>query len=520
MPGSYTDEIRPIAPAEQSRVPFDKFLDEYKSALRHVFSVRGDIDRFSLKRDMPPYVLREIRARDPLSVFVPTEYGGRGILPHECQAVLAASSYESLALSLTIGINGALFLQPVGKYGTESRKGDVFERVLRQKHMGGLMITEPAYGSDALSMQTQYTPTSDGRYHIKGIKHWAGLTGWADFWLLTARRRDEDGQLARDIDFFICDVTDPDQHVVVEEYYQNLGLYMIPYGRNRIDVRVSEDSRLQPRTTGIKMMLDLLHRSRTQFPGMGMGFLQRMLDEAIEHCRNRVVGGTSLLNYDQVQERLARLQASFTVCSAMCTYTSEHAQMDRDMSKESVSSNAIKSVVTDLMHDASQSLMQLVGAKGYRLDHIAGRSIVDSRPFQIFEGSNDILYQQISEGVLKLMRKTRERNLLSYLKSYKLTERVSDMFRDTLNFEVDLQISQRKMVELGRALGRIISMEFVAELGERGFRSDLVGNALETMKRDVDTLITSYQIAPSTAVVEEYRDNSDWTDFVRRSSGR
>lgn len=517
MPGSQTD-ISSTSAVDQSNLPFEKFLAEYKTTLRHVFSERGNIEQFSLKRDMPPYVLREIRARDPLSAFIPVEHGGRGIKPHECQAVLAASSYESLALSLTIGINGALFLQPVGKYACESRQRDVFHRVLRQKHMGGLMITEPAYGSDALSMQTQYAPVADGRYHIRGLKHWAGLTGWADFWLLTARRRDEDGSLARDIDFFICDVTDPDQHIEVEEYYQNLGLYMIPYGRNRIDVRVSEESRLQPRSTGIKMMLDLLNRSRTQFPGMGMGFLQRMLDEAISHCKNRQVGGVSLLNYDQVQERLARLQASFTICSAMCTYTSEHAHMDRDMSKETVPANAIKSVVTDLMHDASQSLLQLVGAKGYRLDHIAGRSLVDSRPFQIFEGSNDILYQQISEGVLKLMRKAREQNLLSYLKSYKLTERVSDMFKDSLNVNVDLQLSQRKLVDLGRAIGRMISMDFVVELGERGFRSDLVNNALETMRRDVERLMTSYRLAPTTTVVEEYQDESEWMRFVRPSS--
>src|SRR5690625_5979026 len=98
----------------------------------------------------------------------------------------------------------------------------------------------------------------------------------------------------------------------------------------------------------------------------------------------------------------------------MCTYTSEHAGLEHDMSKDAVSANAIKSVVTDLMHDASQSLLQLVGAKGYRLDHVAGRSLVDSRPFQIFEGSNDILYQQISEGDRKSTRLNSSHVAISY----------------------------------------------------------------------------------------------------------
>ena len=33
--------------------------------------------------------------------------------------------------------------------------------------------------------------------------------------------------LNRDIDFFVCDVTQDEQRVVVEEYFDNLGLYMI-----------------------------------------------------------------------------------------------------------------------------------------------------------------------------------------------------------------------------------------------------------------------------------------------------
>src|SRR5690625_8023287 len=88
-----------------------------------------------------------------------------------------------------------------------------------------------------------------------------------------------------------------------------------------------------------------------------------------------------------------------------------------------VEANSIKTVVTDYMHEASQSLLQLVGAQEYKLDHIAGRSMVDSRPFQIFEGSNDILYQQITASILKSMRKTKESNLYPFLKSYSLTKR-------------------------------------------------------------------------------------------------
>lgn len=499
--------------AAPAQAPLSDFLDAYRAKLHNVFHVRTDVDRLALSRGLPPFAMREIQTCTPLSVFIPSEYGGRGGHVHECLSMLAASSYESLALSLTFGINGALFLQPVAKYGHESIKAPVFKRFIEGKNMGGLMITEPDYGSDALSMQTAYDEGED-HYRIKGTKHWGGLTGWADFWLITARRRGEDGGLARDIDFFVCDVNAPGQEIVVEELYKNLGLYMIPYGRSRIDVEVPKTHRLQPKSTGIKMMLDLLHQSRTQFPGMGMGFLKRMLDEALAHCKERSVGGTSLFNYDQVKKRIARLQASYTACSAMCAYTSEHAGLHKDLSKDNVSANAIKTVVTDLMQEASQSLLQLFGAKGYRLDHIAGRSTVDSRPFQIFEGSNDILYQQISESVLKSMRRLKETNLYEFLKSYELTSRAAERFKDTLSFEVDLKMPQRKLVELGRLLGRIISMELTIELGERGFRSDLISSCLAEFKQDVHAMLCSYRSCDLAQVVEDYVEDSSWLSYM------
>ena len=508
-----TPSALPYAPeTEPAQLPLSEFLETYRAKLHDVFRARADVD--PLTRGVPDGAMREIQTCTPLSVWIPAEYGGRGGHVHEALAMLAASSYESLALSLTFGINGALFLQPVAKYGCESVKAPVFRRFIEDKRMGGLMITEPDYGSDALSMRTSYDE-GEGHYRIRGTKHWGGLTGWADFWLITARRQGPDGGLARDIDFFVCDAGAPGQEIVVEELYENLGLYMIPYGLNRIDVEVPKAHRLQPKSTGIKMMLDVLHRSRVQFPGMGMGFLKRMLDEALEHCRERQVGGTSLFSYDQVRKRIARLQASYTACSAMCAYTSEHAGLENNLAKDSLPANAIKTVVTDLMQEASQSLLQLFGAKGYRLDHIAGRSTVDSRPFQIFEGSNDILYQQISEAVLKSMRRLKENNLYEFLKSYELTSRAAERFKDALSFEVDPKMPQRKLVELGRMLGRIISMELTIELGERGFRSDLVSNCLAEFKRDVLSLLSSYRSGEITQVVEDYVEASSWLSFVR-----
>ncbi len=513
MQAATADSISVSNKSQNELIPFSQFLESLKEKMKQVFHVRADIDQLSLKRGLPPFVMREIMSVNPLSVGIPTQYGGRGGVMKENIGLLATASYESLALSLTFGINSALFLQPFGKFGQDEVKAPVFNRFLNDKAMGGLMITEPDYGSDALNMQTSYTE-SGSKYHLKGKKHWAGLTGWADFWLLSARQQSKSEKLQRDIDFFLCDVTAPGQNIVVEEFFENLGLYAIPYGRNRIDVQLPQTHKLVPETTGVKMMLDLLHRSRMQFPGMGMGFIQRMLDEALTHCKERMVGGKSLFNYDRVQHRLSKLQASYTICSAMCANSSEKAGLDVDLSSQGMEANAVKSVITDLMQEAAQSVVQLVGAKAYKLNHIAGRGTADSRPFQIFEGSNDILYAQISEGLVKMMKRAKERNLFQFLKGYDLTDKAVHFVKSQVDFNLDLQIPQRKLVEMGKIIGRVISLNQVLDLSEKGFNKELIDGSVAFLQQEITKLMSAFNFKNEEKVVDGYDENTSWMNFV------
>lgn len=493
-------------------VNFSEFIKNFELTLKSAFHEKSDINKFSLERGIPSFVLTEIMNELPLSVAIPENYGGRGVIVKECLGLLSAASYESLPLSLTFGINIALFLEPVAKYGNEEVKPEIFKRFLERQNMGGLMITEPDYGSDALNMQT-YNTEQDGTYHIKGTKHWQGLTGMADYWLITSRSKNAQGVLGRDIDFFICDETKENQKVIVEELFDNLGLYMIPYGRNKLNLQIPEQFKLQPESTGIKMMLDILHRSRMQFPGMGMGFIKRMLDEALDHCERRIVGGKNLLSLDQVQHQISRIQSAYTVCSAMCFRSSGRSGIDKNLSLENIEANSMKTVVTDLMQECAQTATQLFGAQGFRISNIAGRGIVDSRPFQIFEGSNEMLYSQISEAVIKMMKRKKELNLFKFLEDFDLTTKSAAYFKKELNFTMDINSSQRKLVDLGKIIGRIVSAQFVLDMGESGFRKDLINNCIRVLHQDISNLMNSFNFDNEIKSVEGYSEGSSWLQF-------
>jgi len=498
---------------KSTNVNFSEFLRDFEDTLRHLFHEKEDINQLSLERGLPPEVMGEIMSMVPLSVAIPEQFGGRGSIVKECLGILSAASYESLSLSLTFGINIALFLEPVSKYAQEAVKGDIFARFLQNQNMGGLMITEPDYGSDALNMKTSNNQTENG-YKIKGTKHWQGLTGLADYWLIASRKELDNGELARDIDFFICDVSQEKQKIVVEELYDNAGLYMIPYGLNTLDLEVPSNFKLTPESTGIKMMLDILHRSRMQFPGMGMGFIKRMLDEAIVHCKNRLVGAGNLLSMDQIQFQLSRIQSAFTICSAMCARSSKISGIDHNLAGEGLEANSMKAVVTDLMQESAQLLVQVSGANGYKISHIGGRGIMDSRPFQIFEGSNEMLYSQIAEMVTRLMKKQKQSHLFDFLKDFNLTSEAASHFKNEVNFTINGTLSQRKMVDLGRILGRILCIGYVLDLGDKGFRKDLIENCITTVRHEVSSLVSSFKFDSVTSVVEDYSEESSWLKFV------
>ncbi len=450
-----------------------------------------------------------LRSTRALSCFIPAAYGGRGEAQREILSLLEAVSYLSLPLGLTVGINGGLFLQPLSKYGGEAVKELAFSRFLDEGALGGLMLTEPDYGTDVLSMRSSFERSGE-EYAIRGAKHWAGLSGLADFWIVTARERGREGALKRDIDFFVCDSREAAQEIRVQEYYPNLGLRPIPYALNKVDVRVPLGQRLERPGSGVRLLMDTLHRSRMSFGGMAVGFIRRLLDEGIGRCRERRVGGKSLIAYDQVEGRLAEIQAAHTISAAFCSYSAANSTVARDLSGEGLAANIHKSVLSDLMQESSQSLLQLSGAQGYRADRLAGRATVDSRPFQIFEGSNDVLYDQIASTFVKSMAELKEERLPVFLGLHALTARAAGRFAAVLDFRVSGDLPQRRMVTLGRIFAGVASADMLLGLGSSGFAPRLVANAIEFLRAKVAGLAAGLAGSGSARLVQDYAAGPDW----------
>src|SRR5690606_18711110 len=105
-----------------------------------------------------------------------------------------------------------------------------------------------------------------------------------------------------------------------------------------------------------------------------------------------------------------------------------------------------------------------------------------------------ILYQQITESILKSMRKVQIDNLYQYLKSTDIMGRAAEQLRPMLDFNVEMKIAQRKLVELGQVLGRVFSFEMVLRLGDSGFRSELIESCTQVLQQEIQNLMASYKV--------------------------
>jgi hypothetical protein len=86
--------------------------------------------------------------------------------------------------------------------------------------------------------------------------------------------------------------------------------------------------------------------------------------------------------------------------------------------------------------------------------------------------------------------------------------------KEVLSFDLNMQLPQRKIVELGQAISRIISMEMVLDLGAKGFRKELIDNCLNVLQKEITGLICNFKVSDTSHVVEDYQQNGSWLNFI------
>jgi hypothetical protein len=100
------------------------------------------------------------------------------------------------------------------------------------------------------------------------------------------------------------------------------------------------------------------------------------------------------------------------------------------------------------------------------------------------------------------------------LQHYRHTEKAARSIKEVLNFELNMQLPQRKIVELGQVISRIVSMEMVLDLGIQGFHKELIDNCLGVLQKEISGLMGHFKVPDNFHIVEDYQQNGSWLNFI------
>jgi hypothetical protein len=125
-----------------------------------------------------------------------------------------------------------------------------------------------------------------------------------------------------------------------------------------------------------------------------------------------------------------------------------------------------------------------------------------------------VIYQQIADGFLKPMGRAVERNLARFLESHPLTSRGIARVRDLFDFSVDGDLPQRKRVDLGQALSRVVAIEWNELLGDGGFDAGMVSGAIAQLREEIASLLGAYRFGHAVMVREVPAAAGGWVSSL------
>ena len=67
---------------------------------------------------------------------------------------------------------------------------------------------------------------------------------------------------------------------------------------------------------------------------------------------------------------------------------------------------------------------------------------------------------------------------------------------------------------MGKIIGRVISLNQVLDLSDKGYRKDLIDGAVIQLQQEVTKLISTFSFNNPNIVVDGYEEDGSWLNFV------
>ena len=323
----------------------------------------------------------------------PVEYGGLG-LDFGYNAIVDEESAYYGGAATGFSLQSDIVVNYITSYGSEEQKKHWLPKMISGEVITAIAMTEPGTGSDLQGMKA--TAKKDGNHYvINGSKTYITNGQNADLIL-------------------VCVKTDTE----IQPAYKGMSIVLVEADREGFkrgrnldkigmdeadtselffeDVRVPMTNCLGEEGKGFIYLMSELPQERLSIAVSAMASTQKVFDETVAFCRDRIVFGKPLLDFQNTRFVLADIKSKLQVGWAHLDWA-----LNRHYKKELTAEEgaAAKLWHTDLQWEVVDACLQLHGGAGYMNEYPIARMWRAARVTRIFGGTNEIMKELIGRGL-------------------------------------------------------------------------------------------------------------------------
>lgn len=335
-----------------------------------------------------------------LGVTVPEADGGSGmgcvaatIAMEEMGAVDASTTLSYLAHAM-------LAVNNLATNGSDEQKKRYLPKLLSGEWVGGMGMSEPGAGSDALAMRTRAVKKGN-KYILNGTKMWITNSTMGDFFYVYART----GDSRKDISTFLIEKNFPGFRV--GKKLKKMGMRASPTGELIFEnCEVPAENLVGKENGSIPNMLKNLDIERITISGISLGCARASLEAAVKYSKEREQFGEPIANFQMIQAMLADGQSEY---EAAAHYTYNAAKMwDEGMLADGAGSRSIgakvKLVAGRMATKVALDAIQILGGYGYTKEFPVERYMRDAKLMEIGAGTNEMLRILIARDLIGTLK--------------------------------------------------------------------------------------------------------------------
>lgn len=361
--------------------------DELIEWLRSYANERINSRIIDERRCIPPYIVLDMGNRGILGMQVPQKYGGINLNNQDTLRVIQQLGAIDPTIASFVGVHNVLGIRPLMNYASSEVRDELLPFMATGRELAAFALTEPGAGSNPQAISAKAIPDSQGGWRLYGTKIWIGSAAWASAINVFVQTFDDQGQYMGVSGFVVRQETSG-----LRQGPESLTMGLRGMVQNFVyldDVFVDSKYLLGELGAGMKAAQDAMMHGRLCITAVCIGGMKRCAQLMLRYAECRNISTGRLLNNPVTLAKLIDITEGIIALESLVTQIAK--LLDNGCTIPVEAYTACKIVSPEFFWQAADSLVQMLGGRGYIETNIAPQLLRDARILRIYEGPTEAL---------------------------------------------------------------------------------------------------------------------------------